>query len=232
MTSPPRLAVFDVDGTLIDSQHSIVAAMATAYASLGLGEARPQSVRRIIGLSLLDAVKRLLPDHEDSLHLAVTQAYKEAFVALRSQSHHPEPLFPRALAALDRLEREGWLLGIATGKSQRGAETMIERHGLQGRFVTVQTADGHPGKPHPAMLLRAVAEAGAEVADTVMIGDTTFDMEMGRRARVRVVGVAWGYHPPEDLLAAGADVIVDDYDALSAVIASLTESSGCVLPQF
>jgi phosphoglycolate phosphatase len=98
---------------------------------------------------------------------------------------------------------------------------MIERHGFAGRFVSLQTADDNPGKPHPAMLRRAIAEAGAEPGRTVMIGDTSYDMQMGRSAGARTVGVGWGYHAPEELLAAGAHVVVDDYPALVGSLSPL-----------
>ncbi len=180
MTVLPRLAVFDVDGTLIDSQHNIVAAMGQAFQAQGLEALAAEAVRRIIGLSLVEAVAQLRPDLPPVRHEAIAQSYRDAFFTLRSRPDHSEPLFSGAVEALARLETNGWLLGIATGKSQRGLEAMIERHGLQGRFVTLQTADGNPGKPHPAMVLQAMSEAGIGPGDTVMIGDTTFDMQMGR----------------------------------------------------
>lgn len=217
MTALTRLAVFDVDGTLIDSQHNIVAAMTMAWAAHGLGVPRPEAVRRIIGLSLVEAVARLLPEPDDALAGRVAHSYKEAFQTLRLDPASTEPLFPGVMAALDRLESEGWILGLATGKSRRGVDGMIERHGFQGRFVTRQTADDNPSKPHPGMLLRAMEECGAEAASTVMIGDTAYDMMMARQAGAHALGVVWGYHPPEDLTGAGAQGLADDYDGLPAL---------------
>jgi phosphoglycolate phosphatase len=105
--------------------------------------------------------------------------------------------------------REDLLLGMATGKSRRGVAAILERFGLVSHFVTVQTADTHPSKPDPSMLLKAMAETGVRPADTVMIGDTTFDIEMARAAGAGAIGVAWGYHPVVALEKAGAHVIVD-----------------------
>lgn len=224
MTLPPRLAVFDVDGTLIDSQHNIVAAMGQAFRAQGLDEMTPAAVRRIIGLSLVEAVASLRPDLPAVRHEAIAQSYKDAFFALRSRPDHKEPLFPGAAGGLALLEAEGWLLGIATGKSRRGLDAMIERHGLAGRFVTLQTADDNPGKPHPAMVLRAMSDAGVEPENTVMIGDTSFDMRMARAARARAVGVLWGYHGRADLLAAGAEATVDDFHGLPVALTTLVES--------
>jgi phosphoglycolate phosphatase len=218
MTALLRLAIFDVDGTLIDSQHNIVAAMALAFEAQGLEASDASAVRRIIGLSLVEAVACLRPDLDDITHRAIAQSYKDAFFSLRTKADHSEPLFPGAVAALDRLQANGWLLGIATGKTQRGLGAMIERHGLQGRFITLQTADGNPGKPHPAMVLRAMSDAAVQPGDAVMIGDTSFDMQMARSAGARAVGVAWGYHPPDELLAAGAEMMVDAFPALPSAL--------------
>jgi phosphoglycolate phosphatase len=231
MTAFARLAVFDVDGTLIDSQHNIVAAMTAAYAAHGVACPHPDAVRRIIGLSLVEAVARLSPEEDDSRHVAIAHSYKEAFSTLRQQADHSEPLYPGAVEALAALEEAGWLLGIATGKTRRGLDSMLERHGFHGRFVTLQTADGNPGKPHPGMLLRALGETGMAAIDSVMIGDTIFDMIMAKGAGVHPVGVTWGYHPPEDLVEAGAEVMVDEYSSLPPAVAALFGRTECALGQ-
>lgn len=229
MPDPLRLAVFDVDGTLIDSQHNIVAAMTAAFVMHGLPEPPAAAVRRVIGLSLVEAVAAVAPELDEDLHWRLSHAYKEAFAALRSRPDHEEPLYPGALAALDQLEQAGWLLALATGKSQRGVRSMLERHGLHGRFLSIQTADEHPGKPHPSMLLTAMAELGAMPADTVMIGDTAYDMRMAKNAGVGAIGVAWGYHPPDELRQAGADVVVEFYEALPVLLlGAKTETGECV----
>jgi len=221
MSSITRLAVFDVDGTLIDSQHNIVASMVRACERNNLQPPADEAIRRIIGLSLLEAVMRLLPGTEPDLIGRVVEEYKNGFAELRAHPDHHEPLFPGTMEALDALEREGWILAVATGKSRRGLLAMIERHGFEGRFVSLQNADDNPGKPHPAMLRRAIAEAGARAEDTVMIGDTTYDMQMGRSAGAHAVGVAWGYHAPEELLASGADLVVESYPQLAGQLAGL-----------
>jgi len=221
---PPftRLAVFDVDGTLIDSQHNIVASMLRACERNGIAAPSAEAIRRIIGLSLGEAVARLLPDTDPGLIPRVVEDYKLSFQELRLRADHFEPLFPGAVEALGALESQGWMLAVATGKSRRGLLLMIERHGLAGRFVSLQTADDNPGKPHPAMLRRAVAEAGVGPADAVMIGDTSYDMQMARDAGVRGIGVGWGYHAPDELIAAGADLVVDSYPRLVGTLSSLS----------
>ena len=95
---------------------------------------------------------------------------------------------------------------------------MLDHHGLRPLFVTLQTADGNPSKPHPAMLERAMAETGSRPVETVFVGDTTFDVEMALAAGVRAVGVAWGYHPPEELAAAGAERVLDSFAELTPLV--------------
>lgn len=227
LASRLRLVVFDCDGTLVDSQHAIVACMAAAHGAEGLAAPQADAVRRVIGLPLLECMARLAPGHPEDSHARLTEAYKQAFFTLRQHPDHHEPLFDGALTALDRLEAAGYLLGIATGKARRGLDAVLERHGLASRFVTLQTGDLGPGKPHPAMLERAIAETGVSAEDAVMVGDTSFDMLMARSAGVHAVGVGWGYHPPEELRAAGAHVVIDSFDQLPAVLLSQDRSAAC-----
>lgn len=221
MTARLRLALLDCDGTLVDSQHSIVAAMAAAWAACGLGEPDPVAVRRAVGLPLGEAVARLLPGRPAADHAAIGARYREAFFELRRSGDLREPLYPGVTEALDALQTNGLLLGIATGKSRRGLVATLERYELLDRFVTLQTADDGPGKPNPDLALQAVAEAGVEPADAVMIGDTVFDMEMARAAHLRALGVAWGYHDTTELRAAGADAIAEDFADVPPLVAAL-----------
>lgn len=230
MDSPPdslRLVVFDVDGTLIDSEHNIVAAMTEAWSRMELGVPAPAEIRRIIGLSLVEACAALLPWAPHNVHRQVAEAYKDAFRALRLLPDTEEPLFPGVMEALDELEKAGWLLGLATGKSRRGVQAMLDSHDLHGRFVTIQTADDNPGKPHPAMLERAAAECGVHVSQVVMVGDTAYDMLMANSARAAALGVSWGYHSLEELHRAGARMVIDSFDNLAEIVASLTGDLPC-----
>ena len=204
-----RLAVFDCDGTLSDGQAAICAAMAEGFAEAGLAPPDPHQVRRIVGLSLPGAVARLAPGETPEAHARVVAAYKQAFFRAREAGLVSEPLFAGMADLLARLHRTGWKLGVATGKSDRGLTGCLTMHGVFDLFVTLQTADRHPSKPHPSMIETAMAEAGALPADTVMIGDTVYDIEMAHAAGCRGIGVAWGYHDAAELLAAGADAVAD-----------------------
>ena len=203
-TGVNRLALFDCDGTLVDSQHNICLCMEDAFARAGLPAPTRNQTRRIVGLSLLPAVQRLIPDAAHALQVQVAEDYKTAFHRLRGQGLVEEPLFDGIVEALDALDEAGWMLGVATGKSDRGLVQCLLSHGLKGRFVTLQTADRHPSKPHPSMIHQAMAEAGSAPETTVMIGDTSFDILMGVAAGTRALGVEWGYHPAKELRAAGA----------------------------
>lgn len=205
-----RLAIFDCDGTLVDSQHSIVASMRAAFAAMDLPPPARADCLSVVGLSLSQAMARLLPDHPPGFHQDISAHYKQAFHALRAGGDLREPLYKGIAGLLDALEAEGWLLAIATGKSDRGLRLLLEHHGLTRRFVSLQTADRHPSKPHPSMIEAALAEAGVDRADAVMIGDTSFDMAMARAADVRALGVGWGYHPAGALVAAGAHSVAMD----------------------
>lgn len=205
-----RLAIFDCDGTLVDSQHNIVAAMAGAFESAGLPAPSRAQTLSIVGLSLLPAVEALLPGEPAALHIHVAEGYKAHFQEMRARGELGEPLFDGIADVLDRLEGEGWLLGIATGNSDKGLRHCLECHGIFHRFVTVQTADRHPSKPHPSMIELAMAEAGAAPEATLMIGDTSYDMEMARAAGVQALGVGWGYHTPDLLFRAGAHSVAMD----------------------
>lgn len=222
-----KLVIFDCDGTLVDSQHLIVEAMTRAFVACGHPLLPRDHVLSIVGLSLPIAVARLLPAAEEAAVLAVAQAYRDAFGDLRRDPSHNEPLYPGIRRAVETLSAwPGAVLGIATGKSRRGVATLLARERLEGHFRTIQTADTHPSKPHPSMIREAMSEVGAAPRDTVMIGDTTFDIEMARSAGVGAIGVAWGYHPSHTLHAAGAHAVVDAADGLIPAITALIAAEG------
>lgn len=210
-----RLVMFDFDGTLVDSQHAIAQAMAEAFARAGRPAPTRARVRRVVGLQLEAAIARLLPVAEAALAAELAEHYREAVVGLRRNAAFDEPLVAGARAALERLDHPQLLLGIATGKGQRALAASLERHALGRHFVTLKTADDGPGKPHPGILLDAMAELGVDAADTLVVGDTTFDMEMAVNAGARALGVSWGYHDARDLRAAGAELVLESFGQLT-----------------
>ncbi|WP_051356812.1 HAD-IA family hydrolase [Azorhizobium doebereinerae] len=217
----PVLALFDCDGTLVDSQHMIVAAMVDAYAGRGLVVPDRARVLSIVGLSLREAFTVLGAGDPAFPVEEMVEAYRSAFMVLRDREP-PEPMFPFSRDTLDGLRRrDDMLLGMVTGKAKRGVVRVLAANAMDGWFATVQTADDAPSKPHPAMVLQAMEEMGISGARTVVIGDTTYDIEMAKAAGAHAIGVSWGYHPVGSLVTAGADRIVDDFRDIPAAIAAL-----------
>jgi phosphoglycolate phosphatase len=215
-----RLVVFDLDGTLIDSEALIVATVGEAFRAVGEAVPEEQAIRAISGITARDAMAILAPGAD----AARVEVLLESYVAhyQRRTASAREPMFDGALAALDRLQAApGTILAVATGKGYPGAVTLLEHHGIVGRFNSIETPTHNRGKPDPQMIRTAMDKAGADAAHTIMIGDTVHDMRMAKAAGVGAIGVAWGYHAPDDLTAAGADVVVGTFSDLDARIDEL-----------
>ena len=151
----------------------------------------------------------LFPEEPADKHRVLAEDYKRAFMALRSAGEVEEPLFEGVLELLDALEADGWLLAVATGKSDRGLRHCLEQHEIHSRFVSLQTADRHPSKPHPSMVEQAIADAGASPQSTIVVGDTSFDMAMAVFAGAAAIGAGWGYHETDELIEAGAVAVAE-----------------------
>lgn len=202
-----KLAIFDCDGTLVDSQADICAAMDAAFTAAGLIPPERHATRRVVGLSLHEAMRQLHPEGAHDDHASLTQLYKDAFRARREAGHVGEPLYDGIADLIEGLAAEGWQLAVATGKSDRGLAHCLAAHGLTRHFVSLQTADRHPSKPDPSMIEQCIADAGADRHRTAMIGDTVYDIAMAKNAGVRGIGVDWGYHDPHELIDAGAEAV-------------------------
>jgi phosphoglycolate phosphatase len=212
-----KLAVFDLDGTLVDSRRSIGEAMALAFAGIGLDPPTYDQTRRIVGLSLVPAIKVLAPDLREERYPALAEAYRQAFITNR-ENGLIEPLYEGAEALIRRLKAQGWLLGVATGKVRRGVDHFLDRHGFRDLFDAAHCAEDGPGKPHPHMLLLNLKAVDVAAADAVMIGDTSFDMIMARDAGCLAQGVSWGFHTPAEIEEGGAHHIAHDMQALGAAL--------------
>jgi phosphoglycolate phosphatase len=210
------LAVFDCDGTLVDSQASICLAMENTFTQAGLEPPQRSDIRQVVGLSLVEIMRRLLPQADEGAHRDMAEQYRASFLALRGLGQVEEPLYVGIKELIIGLKDRGWMLGVATGKSDRGLMRCLDHHGIRDHFVTLQTADRHPSKPHPSMIEKAIADAASTPAQTIMIGDTSYDIDMGLAAGCRTVGVAWGYHSVPELLACGANYVAETVSDLGA----------------
>jgi phosphoglycolate phosphatase len=215
------LIIFDLDGTLINSEAIILEAQYETFRRCGRVHPGREAGLGIVGLTLDIAMAQLagLAEPDDVL----TETYRQVFGAMRVQAETDpsldEPLFAGVAETLAELKRHGGLkLGIATGKSRKGAEFIVARHGWQGLFDTVQSADDAPSKPHPGMILRAMAETGAAPERTAMVGDSSFDIEMAVAAGVVPVAVSWGFQPVERLVGLGARHVLREFPELPAAL--------------
>lgn len=214
MSSGRRLAIFDIDGTLLDSQDNILLAARQVCERHGLPQPSPDMILGATGLSLSEAVQHLSAGQDNALKQRIIDDYLAIFTAFRRQPVTPERLYSGAVETLDALKRAGWQLAVATANTRENTALILDAHGLCGYFASVQTADGNASKPNPDMLIRAMADLGAGADQAVMIGDSSFDMIMAGAAGVRAIGVAWGYQKAEDLLKAGASFVAENFAAL------------------
>ena len=216
-----RLVVFDVDGTLIDSQDFILEAMRRAFFRMGLPAPTNAQTLSIIGLSLDTAVATIAPDLSPAEAKVGAEHYRQSFIEMRAETdgEAASPMYPGARDALERLyHQDETLMGVATGKAKRGLDHAYKSHDIGHYFVTNQTADGHPSKPNPSMLHQAMRDAGVEADRSVMIGDTEFDILMGKAAGFATIAVSWGYHPVARLQKAEPDYIIESFDGLDSVL--------------
>jgi phosphoglycolate phosphatase len=206
-----ELIVFDWDGTLMDSEARIVTCIQAAFRDLGLSEPVREVARDVIGLGLDEAMERLLPTGDAGLRAEVVLQYRRHFLG---GDQHPSELFAGARETLDWMTGQGYRLAVATGKSRAGLNKSLVESGLEGVFQATRTADETFSKPHPQMLLELMDELGARAEETLMIGDTEYDLQMANNAGVRSLAVCYGVHEPGRLLACGPLACLDSLWAI------------------
>ena len=215
-----RLVIFDLDGTLIDSEALIVQTVGEAFRAVNEPIPDEEAIRAISGITARDALAILAPQADPARVDVLLESYVTHYQARTASSR--EPMFSGAAQALERLQAAPeTILAVATGKGYQSAVTLLEHHGIIGRFNSIETPTHNRGKPDPQMLETAMEKAGVDAARTVMVGDTVHDMRMAKAGKVKAIGVAWGYHAIDDLREAGADIVLEDFAELDAAVDDL-----------
>lgn len=213
-----KLLVFDWDGTLMDSESHIVASMQAAMGDLGLEQLPSGAIRNIIGLGMREAVNALYPEQRDEDFI---QAFAEAYRGYYLVPHAAQSLFPGAREVLHNLLEQGYLLAVATGKSRRGLNQALEEYGMAQLFHGSRCADETQSKPHPQMLLEIIEELHISPGQTIMIGDTEYDMEMAQKAGSASIAATYGVHHRDRLLRYNPLYAIDEIKGLDRSIAQL-----------
>lgn len=207
MSIPLRLLIFDWDGTLMDSEARIVACIRAATEDLGLTVRSHDQMKNVIGLGLRESLQQLFPGSDDDFGREFVNCYRQHFF---NTEHAPSELFDGAYETLKSLAERGYGLAVATGKGRRGLDEALEKTGCGEFFLTTRCADEAPSKPHPEMLLAIYDELGMDPSESLMIGDTEYDMQMARNAATHSLAVSYGVHDIERLLSHGPLGHLDD----------------------
>lgn len=206
-----KLLIFDWDGTVIDSAARIVSSMQKASLDLGYGELVDTAVRNIIGLGLPEALVELIPSIDEPGIQAMRERYGHYYLGV---DETPAELFDGVAASLTRLRERGYRLAVATGKSRRGLERAFDDTGLRHLFEISRCADETLSKPDPLMLQEILEQADVKVSEALMIGDTSFDLEMAVNASMDCVACTYGAHPLDRLTPWQPVLFVDQFTAL------------------
>lgn len=222
MTARYRLIVFDWDGTIADSEARIVSSVEAAVMELGLPARTPAEIRNIIGLGMRECMQALFPEIPESRYQGFFDAYRKQF---QTRAQRPVSLFPGVKSVLMSLGSRGYLLAVATGKSRRGLDRELRESGLQTLIGVSRCADEAPSKPHPQMLEDVLELAAVEPATALMVGDTTYDMQMARDAGVDRVAVSYGAHERSRLIEFDPLTVVESLNDLESWLSQTAQAS-------
>ena len=221
-----RLVVFDCDGTLVDSQHTIVSATETALSAFGLPTPDRRSILYAVGLPVDVSMRRHAPNADDATLAKVIEVFRDTYRELSLQDDRGQIMFEGMHDMIQQLgAQDETLLSIVTMKSRRGLSRVVDAYDIRGFFQSLKSADDGPGKPAPDLLIDAMSECGVTPAQTIMVGDTSFDVMMAKAANVRAIGVGWGYQDIDELVDAGADEIAETTDTLATILAGFQPQS-------
>lgn len=204
-----KMVVFDWDGTLMDSAAKIVNCFRSAARDVGAPVPAPEAVRGIIGLGLNEALDTLFPGTGEGVRRRLTESYREHFL---ERDGTRTALFPGVAEGLATLREDDYLLAIATGKARRGLDRVLDETGIRHLFAASRCVDEAQSKPHPQMLRDLLAETGIGAGDALMVGDTTFDLQMAAAADMDALAVSYGAHPVEPLLAENPRGCLEEFE--------------------
>lgn len=217
-----RLVLFDCDGTLVDSQNAIVLGVTQACEKIGVDVPPRDQILSAVGLSVEDAIASYTAQLTSAKRAELVDAYQDIAAGIAAQEDRGEALYDGMQALVHHLaDQQDTLLGIVTMKSRIGLHRVCKTHGFEDIFQTLKSADDGPGKPNPQLIMDAMAETGVTPAQTVMIGDTIYDIAMAVNAGVVPIGVSWGYNPVDELVKYGARHIVETTAELKTLLETL-----------
>ena len=218
MSQNLKLALFDYDGTIVDSAIMIVEGAIAAFRICGLPDPDPKKVRENIGKPLAIALDEYMPPGFNITPNEISEAYRSWYAEQGRLGLQNEPLYPGVVELLKELKTNDWLIGIATNKSRIGLTNGLAKHSLSDMFDITLSTDENIPKPNPAMAIKAMNDLGVDKENCVMIGDTINDIGLGVNAGITSIGVTWGYNDKNLLLSAGANYLVDDANQLNTLM--------------
>ena len=221
MSQNLKLALFDYDGTIVDSAIMIVEGAIAAFRICGLPDPDPKKVRENIGKPLAIALDEYMPPGFNVTPNEISEAYRSWYAEQGRLGLQNEPLYPGVVELLKELKTDDWLIGIATNKSRIGLTNGLAKHSLSDMFDITLSTDENIPKPNPAMAIKAMSDLGVDKENCVMVGDTINDIGLGVNAGIISIGVTWGYNDKNFLTSAGADYLVDDANELSVLMKKL-----------
>ncbi|MEM7170180.1 MAG: HAD-IA family hydrolase [Pseudomonadota bacterium] len=219
-----HLILFDFDGTLVNSYRRILGSMAATFRARGLPIPAEEEILSLVGLQPVIIMGRLAPQLDQDTRASMAKTYVANSMRLCAEDKNLEPPFPGAVSTLKALRADGHLLGMVTGKSAAGLQQSMENLAWFEHFDDIRPGDSGPSKPDPTLILRAMAATKMDPDKTVMVGDTTFDIEMAVQAGVTPIGVSWGHHAVDDLRAAGARHVIENFGELQKILQGFQEA--------
>lgn len=208
--SKNKIAIFDLDGTLISSENAIYQLLNESLVELGKLPLDFLIIRSLIGMNLIEMLRKTYPNEPADFYQSCSNLFHDKYQHASAKEQHIL-CYPHIKEQLEKLENAGWVMAVCTGAGRHSCEKHLQENAINSYFVTLKTSsDGYPSKPDTPILRAAIAECGGQPDEAIMIGDTVYDIRMATKMDVKSIGVLWGYHDKAQLLNAGADRLIDN----------------------